>query len=191
MVKASFGDRGEVNSNTLPSLYFDLFSKKLGMDRINTIPQIFETKSLPLVTLAKTSGEEKIIAMLELFIWSLNKFLDYNRQMNSQNIRETAVYIYQTYRQLTIADILFVFRSARIGRYGEIIALNGQKIMTWFSLHFDERCRIAAEESMKEHHNLTLDRHSRSHASEKVSERVSQIREANRKFIEQNQNQHV
>ncbi len=191
MVKSTCSDRTEVNSGTLPSLYFDLFSNKLGMDKVNSIPQIFEKKSLPLITLAKTSGEEKIIAMLELFIWSLNNFLDYNRQMNAQNIRETATYIYQTYRQLTISDILFVFRSARIGRYGEIIALNGQKILTWFSRHFDERCQIAAEESMKEHHNMTVDSHSRSHATEKVSERVSQIREAQRKFNEQNQPQHV
>jgi hypothetical protein len=181
VTKAACKNLNDFDQQNLPSLYYSLFSKEIDMEKVNTIPQIFEQKTPSMVVIAREIGNEKIIAMIELYIIALDQFLNFNKSMTQMSIHETAELIYRTYFQLTITDVLYVFKNARLGRYGEIIGLNGGKILTWFDQHFDQRCLAAAAESEKEHYKASFDQFDRTGLDRKISEMKTEIRDAMKK----------
>lgn len=140
-----------------------MFNKELGMIRVNSIPEIFKAKKPSLVQLSKNIGNEKVIAMLQLFIVSIDNFLDLSKRMKQDNIQETARLIYTKHYALTLTDIIFVFNQAKMGVYGELkYSINGQQIMYWFDRHFADRCDSAFNESYSEHLEKTADAFGRS-----------------------------
>lgn len=165
----------EFPAERMPNLYFEMFNKELGMIAVNSIPDVFREKKPCLVELSKTIGKEKVIAMLQLFIVSIDNFLDLNKRMNQDNIAETASLVYTKYKQLTLTDIVFVFNQAKMGKYGPLkYSINGQQIMFWFDDHFEERCGCAARVSLSEHEAL------KSHDSKRSGERT--IKSLNDKY---------
>lgn len=71
--------------------------------------------------------------------------------MTDQQTIETAMYVLDEYKSITIADINFIFKSAKTGKYGQFYdRLDGQMILGWFDTHFNERCAAAANASMRE-----------------------------------------
>ena len=112
VTKAACKNLNDFDQQNLPSLYYSLFSKEIDMEKVNTIPQIFEQKTPSMVVIAREIGNEKIIAMIELYIIALDQFLNFNKSMTQMSIHETAELIYRTYFQLTITDVLYVFKNA-------------------------------------------------------------------------------
>jgi len=182
VTRAACKKPSEFDETKLPTLYYDLFAKEVDIAKVNTVAKIFQNSTPALKVFAKSIGPEKVVAMLELHIIALDQYLDFNKSMTHASVHQTAEMIYNTYFQLTITDIIFVFNQARLGKYGEIIGLNGTKILCWFDQHFDERCITAASESEKEHHNATYDTFDRSGRDQKLSDVKSQIRQANREY---------
>lgn len=182
VTRAACKKPSEFDETKLPTLYYDLFAKEVEISKVNTVAKIFQNPTPALKIFAKSIGQEKVVAMLELHIIALDQFLDFNKSMTYASVHQTAELIYNTYFQLTITDVIFVFNQARMGKYGEIIGLNGTKILCWFDQHFDQRCMTAADESEKEHHNSTFDTFERSGQDQKVADFKTQIRQANRQF---------
>jgi hypothetical protein len=183
VTKEACKEPSDFDETQLPTFYYDLFIMEIEIAKVNTVAKIFQHPTPALKVFANSIGQEKVIAMLELHIIALDQFLNFNKAMTQASVHQTAELIYNTYFQLTITDILYVFNNARLGKYGEIIGLNGSKILYWFDQHFDERFSAAASESMREHHNNTYDSFDRSGQSVKVSDLKQQIREENRKHI--------
>jgi len=71
--------------------------------------------------------------------------------MTDQQTMETAQLILDEYKAITIADINFIFKSAKKGKYGVFYdRMDGQMILGWFESHFNERCAVAANLSIME-----------------------------------------
>lgn len=71
--------------------------------------------------------------------------------MTDRQTMETAMLILEEYKSITIADIDFIFKSAKKGKYGAFYdRMDGQMILGWFESHFNDRCAAAANNSMRE-----------------------------------------
>jgi hypothetical protein len=80
----------------------------------------------------------------------------------------TAELIVEEFRNLTVSDVILIFRRAMLGQWGEFYGrLDGQMILGWFGKYFDERCEAAALLSEQEGHQLK-DRDRRSFTPEQV-----------------------
>jgi len=162
----------------MPTLYSKMFSRELQIEKVNTIPQIFTNTTPSLSYFAAKQGKDKVVAMLALLIIDLDEYLNFNKRMSNAAIEQSAEFIYNTYFQITMTDVLFVFKQAKIGKYGAIFTLNGQIILSWFDQHFTDRCQAAAVESEKEHHNQVYDQYTRIRSTHKISEIKQEIRQA-------------
>ena len=149
----------------MPALYVEMFNKELEMVKVTNIPAIFKENKPALAALSKKMGQDKILAMLEIFIIAINDFFDLNKTMNEYNIKETARLILSEYFSLTLTDIVYVFNQAKLGKYGSCkYSINGQQILEWFDRHFSERSEVAFKESLSQHMELT------SQTSDRLSE---------------------
>ncbi len=99
----------------------------------------------------KFFGEQKVGAYIKLWIINLNENLNLKRPLKEHQIDETANLIVSEFRHVTIADINLIFKTAKMGGYGEFYeSLSIDKILTWFKDYFKERCEVAAAESRRE-----------------------------------------
>jgi len=104
-----------------------------------------------IATIKKTYGEDFIQAYIEGWIVNLREFINIGNKMTNEQTSETAMLIVDEYYNLNLADINFIFKNAKIGKYGQIYGrLDGQIILTWFDEHFNKRCSTAAENSIQE-----------------------------------------
>lgn|GEM_PF-3286384 len=176
--------RGEVLPERIASVYVEIFNRELGLEKINSISDIFKNKTPHLSQLVKSTNENSVLAMIELFIISINKFLDLPKTMNEESIRETAKMILNKYGSLTIADVRFVFNQAKFGHYGTLkYAITGMDILYWFDRHFDERCNTAFNESYSSHLELTEDCFHRSMGKENTVRKLFQDSKKEKKSI--------
>lgn len=121
--------------------------------KIKTVEKAIELrKELPtLVTIKKEKGEEKARAYIELIILKLNDFFNVKEKMNKEQIEETASIILEEYYWMSIIEVLFVFKEARVGRYGEIkYAIDGGMILKWFEKYTTERTATIERENESE-----------------------------------------
>jgi len=96
-------------------------------------------------------GEDVIQAYIEGWIVNLIEFLNVGKNMNDNQVYETASFILGEYPILNIADINLIFKMAKMGKFGLVYdRLDGQVVLSWFDKYFTERCRAAAERSINE-----------------------------------------
>lgn len=94
--------------------------------------------------LAKKHTKEYILAYIEMWILSLNEFVNIKYGMNPKQMKETAYYIYQDYYYFKISDITLIFTNAKKGYFGEFHhSLDGSMILSWFSKYSKERADIS------------------------------------------------
>lgn len=84
-------------------------------------------------------------------------FINVGKAMTDEQTFETAMLVVQEFPNLNIADINLIFKNAKMGRYGkQYDRLDGQLILQWFELYFDERCEEAAENSIREAESMDV-----------------------------------
>ena len=119
--------------------------------KINNYPAILNSGLPSLGSIVKRFGFDFTQAYIEGWIVNLRDFVNVGKKMTDQQTMETAMLILDEYKSITIADINFIFNSAKKGRYGQFYdRLDGQMILSWFDRHFSERCEAAANASIRE-----------------------------------------
>lgn len=77
--------------------------------------------------------------------------MNLGKNMNPDQMNETACMIMDEYSFLTLADINLVFKRAKMGEYGNLYdRLDGSIIMGWFKTYFTNRLETAEAESIRE-----------------------------------------
>lgn len=99
-----------------------------------------------LAQIRKEHSEDFLIAYIAVWIVNLNDFVNASRKMNPEQIEETAIFIYQDYYYLNLADINLIFRKIKKGEYGQMFAeIDGVKLLSWFGKYASERASTAAD----------------------------------------------
>ena len=118
---------------------------------IDTVPDILKSGMPSIASIKKKYGVDFIQAYIEGWIVNIREFINVGKKMTDEQTQETAMLIVYEYYNLNIADINFIFKNAKMGRYGKTYdRLDGQVILSWFGEHFKNRCNTAAEESIRE-----------------------------------------
>lgn len=124
--------------------------------QLRTVSECILSSAPTVGAVIRSHGIEMIRASVEGCIVSLCEFLNIPRaNMTESQIRQTAELSVDEYRNLTISDIMLIFRRAKLGQWGEIYGrIDGQMILGWFSEYFEERCEEAARLSQSEAHRI-------------------------------------
>lgn len=118
---------------------------------MNDFPAILNSGLPTLGSIIKRFGFVFTQAYIEGWIVNLRDFVNVGKKMTDLQTMETAMLILDEYKSITIADINFIFNSAKKGKYGQFYdRLDGQMILSWFDKHFSERCEAAANASIRE-----------------------------------------
>lgn len=136
--------------------------------KINDYPAILKSGLPSIGSIVKRFGYGFTQAYIEGWIVNLREFVNVGKQMTDQQTMDTAILILDEYKSLTIADINYIFNSAKKGKYGQFYdRLDGQMILGWFDKHFSERCEAAANASIRE--SESYKRESRNFSFERIN----------------------
>ncbi len=104
-----------------------------------------------LFALRRNFGNNKVLALIKLYLIELNELLNLKRSLTEAMIDAIADELIASFSMLNMADVHLVFRRAKTGYYGELYeSLNMPKVLSWFADYFEERCSAAAERSVNE-----------------------------------------
>ena len=102
-----------------------------------------KSKSKLLGALKKDYGKDWIVGYISLWLIDLNDNASVKTKMTDYQMEYTAEVIFDSY-SLTVADLTLFFKSIKQGRYGSFFEnLSQEKILSWLSKYFDERCEMA------------------------------------------------
>ena len=114
-------------------------------------------------TVKKVYGDDFAQAYIETWIVNISEFVNIGKNMNENQIYETAQMIMDSYPYFTLADINLIFKKAKKGDFGQIYdRLDGQIIFSWFTKYDSLRCLEAEEQSINQA-NYFKDRDTRPH----------------------------
>lgn len=115
---------------------------------------VFATNAISLIALTMDIGEEKTLAFIALWIVDIIDFLNIKNTMGEDQIDQTTELILSEYPYCNIADINLIFRRIKIGHYGELYnRFDGQIILKIFDKYFNERTRLASDDSLAAHYS--------------------------------------
>lgn len=120
-------------------------------------------------TVKKVYGDDFAQAYIETWIVNISEFVNIGKNMNENQIYETAQMILDSYPYFTLADINLVFKKAKKGDFGQIYdRLDGQIIFSWFTKYNQLRCSEAEEQSISQA-NYFKERDNRPHDRDTMS----------------------
>jgi hypothetical protein len=129
-----------------------------------------------IVSIKKNFGEDFIQAYIEGWIINVREFINVGKKMTDEQTQETAMLIVDEYYNLNLADINFIFKNAKLGKYGKYYdRLDGQIILSWFEEHLNNRCIAAADESIREADSFKSDSFERTSGTIKLSNFVKNM----------------
>jgi hypothetical protein len=118
---------------------------------VNTPAQVFGTNLPTMGTVKKVYGDGFAQAYIETWIVNVSEFINIGKNMNLNQVCETAQMILDDYPYFTLADINLVFKKAKKGDFGQIYdRLDGQIILSWFLKYNMIRCSEAEEQSISQ-----------------------------------------
>ena len=118
---------------------------------VNTPAQVFNTNLPTMGTVKKVYGDDFAQAYIETWIVNISEFVNIGKNMNENQIYETAQMILDSYPYFTLADINLIFKKAKKGDFGQIYdRLDGQIIFSWFTKYNSLRCSEAEEQSINQ-----------------------------------------
>jgi hypothetical protein len=120
-------------------------------------------------TVKKVYGDDFAQAYIETWIVNISEFVNIGKNMNENQIYETAQMILDSYPYFTLADINLIFKKAKKGDFGQIYdRLDGQIIFSWFTKYNQLRCLEAEEQSISQA-NYFKERDNRPHDRDTMS----------------------
>jgi len=81
----------------------------------------------------------KFLALISEGIRDFLEFKNRRSLMNDTQVAQTASIIYDEYPMLTVSDVSLFFRMCKIGRFGEMVDLDGTTIIRWCDKYRKER----------------------------------------------------
>ena len=147
---------------------------------IDTVNGILKAELPTIVSIKRKFGIDFIQAYIEGWIVNIREFINVGKKMTDQQTQETAMLIVNEYYNLNLADINYIFKNAKLGRYGKYYdRLDGQVILSWFDEHFRNRCMVAADESVREADNFKDVNYKRTSDTLKLNDTKFQIEKSN------------
>lgn len=135
-----------------------------------------------IASVKKNFGADFIQAYIEGWVVNIREFINVGKKMTDEQTQETAMLIVDEYYNLNLADINFIFKNAKLGKYGKYYdRLDGQIILSWFEDHFNNRCAIAAEQSILEADKYKDDPFERTSGTLKLKNFIKNIEVQNEK----------
>lgn len=124
--------------------------------KLTTIETAMNAPAPTIGTLHREKSREFTIGLLMGWLVYLNELLNLKRPMTEDQIELCAAEIADCYYSLKMSDLTYLFRRIISGQYGEFYeSLSITKMLTFFREYFDERCRLAAQESVRHHADFT------------------------------------
>lgn len=97
-------------------------------------------------------SETLILTIIKLHIIDLSDFLNLTRPMKDSQVDQTSEMIMDEFPLMKIADVIYVFKQAKMGAFGAIYeGLDGAKILSWFRQVWSDRIDYAEFSSSVEH----------------------------------------
>lgn len=118
---------------------------------INSPSQVFKTNLPTIGTVKRIYGDDFAQAYIETWIVNISEFINIGKNMNANQVYETAQMVLDEFPYFTLADINLVFKKAKKGDFGQIYdRLDGQIIFSWFTKYNQLRCSEAEEQSISQ-----------------------------------------
>ncbi|MFW5758390.1 MAG: DUF6633 family protein [Bacteroidota bacterium] len=144
--------------------------------KADTIEKAVDTKAPTLGIIKKEYSEDFVLAYIEMWIVSLNDFINASRTMNETQIQETAALIFQDYGHLKLSDINLIFNKAKKGDFGKIYeSLDGTKILQWFRDYTDQRMEICLSRGVHENDKIKKQAEALPRQSEKGKKEMKKV----------------
>lgn len=125
-------------------------------NHVRNIEIALKEQSPSLVSFTKEYSKDYVLAYIEMWILSLNEFVNLKYEMSPKQMKETSCYIYQDFFYFKISDITLLFTNAKKGHYrGFFHTLDGTMILGWFTKYAEERSEIAESVSIQEANEQT------------------------------------
>jgi len=120
--------------------------------KCNTPAKCLNSNTPILAVMKKEIGEDKVLAILEMWIIDINEFININNKMKPNQVIETAMMLLQDFYYFKIADINLIFTKAKKGKFGNLYGvIDGSKIYQWFEQHDNERAKECYMEHLEKH----------------------------------------
>lgn len=114
-----------------------------------------KSQSPALATLKAELGEQKLLAILTLFITDAVEFFNVGKSMTGEQIVQTAKLISKDYYYLKPEDFKLCFENAKRGRYGKLFdRLDGAIVLEWLSTYVNQRMDRAEESNLEKHNEV-------------------------------------
>jgi hypothetical protein len=99
-------------------------------------------------------NETLAISLIKAHLLELSDYLNLTRGMTGAQIDITAEMILDEFPLIKIADMIYIFKQAKMGKFGALFeGLDGAKILSWFRQVFEERLNAGEYVSDREHEN--------------------------------------
>lgn len=109
---------------------------------VKSIEQAMQSKIAKLSEVSEAYGKESACSYIEAWVIKLNDFVNKNTNMtmNSEQIEETAMFLYEEACFLNLAELSLFFRRIKSGYFGELPGyLDGVRIMSYLRTFLSER----------------------------------------------------
>ena len=117
-----------------------------------------ENNTPSLAYLKNKINELTTITLIKLHLVELNDYLNLARGLTNAQIDLTAEMILDEFPLIKIADLIYIFKQAKMGKFGVLYeSLDGSKILSWFRQVWDERLDAAEYESEQSHERAKID----------------------------------
>lgn len=126
--------------------------------KVSTIEKAINSKAPTIGTLKREKGIDFTTSLVMLWLVYLNAILNLNKPMTEDQIEICAQEIVNEFYALKISDITLLFKRIMSGEYGEFYeSLSVQKVLSYFRMYFDERCKYAESESVRKNLDFKSD----------------------------------
>ena len=120
--------------------------------KLATIEHAMNSTAPTLGTLHREKSRDFTIGLVMGWLVYLNDLLALRKSMSEDQIEMCAIDITDTFYTLKMSDLAYLFRRIISGQYGEFYeSLTISKVLTFFREYFDERCKHAAQQSIRQH----------------------------------------
>jgi len=119
---------------------------------VKTVKDAIESEPNALSYYSKHVGDSVVIGMIEAHIFGLNDSINVKSPLKPLQMKEIAVEIESTFFYLSMAEIFYVFRQAKLGKLGKLYgALSMEVILDWFEKYSMERSNHFINNQMRVH----------------------------------------
>ena len=126
--------------------------------KLRTISDAINSKAPTLAVIKKENGLEFTQSFLVMWLVYLNKLLDLKNPMNEEQLDLCAESVLSEFYALKMSDLTFIFKEIVSGKHGKFYErLSISDILIIFTKYFDDRCKVAEEETLRFHNDIKSD----------------------------------